>query len=67
MKMENLNINAKNVAIRLPNGKVKMMQSANPSDKNREFDSDEEFYKAFPNLNEGSNSVTSLILDTINE
>ena len=64
---EELKINAKNVAIRLPNGKVKMLNAANLSDKDRVFDSDEEFYKAFPNVNEGSGSVTSLILDTINE
>lgn len=65
--MSEANINAQNVGIRLPNGKVKMMKSANPSDKDKEFNSDEEFYKAFPNVNEGTGEISSLILDTINE
>lgn len=66
--MENMNIDAKNIGIRLPNGKVKMMKAANPSDKNRVFESDQDFYKAYPNVNEGSNNqnVSSLILDMIN-
>jgi hypothetical protein len=62
-----MNINAENVGIRLPNGKVKMMKSKNPSDKNREFNSDSDFYKAYPNVNEGSGALTSVILDMINE
>lgn len=65
--MSEANINALNVGIRLPNGKVKMMKSANPSDKDKEFNSDEEFYKTFPNVNEGTGEISSLILDTINE
>ena len=64
--MMEVNVRAENVGIRLPNGKVKMMKSKNPSDRNREFDSDAEFYKAFPNVNEGSGAVTSLILDMVN-
>jgi len=64
--MSDINISAKNIGIRLPNGKVKMMKADNPSDKDKEFNSDEEFYKAYPNVNE-STGVTSLILDMINE
>jgi hypothetical protein len=62
-----MNINAENIGIRLPNGKVKMMKAKNPSDKDREFNSDSEFYKTYPNVNEGSGTVNSLILDMINE
>jgi hypothetical protein len=66
--MNEASINAKNVGIRLPNGKIKMMKAANPSDANKEFESDEEFYNKFPNINEGSgDTISNLILDIINE
>lgn len=66
--MGDVNVNAKNVGIRLPNGKIKMMSAENPSDKNRVFETDEEFYKTFPNVNEGTGeTISTLILDTINE
>ena len=65
MMNESLSLSAKNIGIKLPNGKVKIMKSENPSDKGTELESETEFYKKYPNINEGS-GVTSILLDTIN-
>lgn len=54
-----------NKAIRLPNGKIQVMESTNSSIVGQTFDSEEALYERFQTINEGK-SEPFKILDSIN-
>lgn len=54
-----------NKAIKLPNGKIQVMESTNPSIVGQIFDSEEVLYERFQVINEGK-SEPFKILDSIN-
>lgn len=56
---------ADNVAVRLPNGKIQVTKSSNPSIVGRIFESEEEMKNMFP-VNESGEASSSIILDSIN-
>lgn len=66
--MSELSLNPKTTAITLPNGKIQVIKSDRPGAVGKIFETKEEFYKEFPNINEGGRqTITTLVLDTINE
>ena len=61
-----LTLNYKNVGLRLPNGKVKVLKSEK-GDKGRIFESADDFYKEYQSINEGSGEVSCFLMDMILE
>ena len=55
------------IGVRLPNGKIQIMKDKKGTSKGTILENDQEFCSKYSAINEGTNKISAIILDTILE